>query len=415
MKKQIILLSLLLASHICAKIITVENNTGKDITVIIGNGYLKMKKHEIVDVEIGKKPRGLSSSISEEEPLKLPYGIEIKWTTHQKSEMLEKFYIMSDYAMKEPYAKPTHGRPLSKDLITFYNIEKIILGPGSEYSVELEIRPELTLTRQLYKNQLAKEEMKPPLNLKKYKKLKVIKKTSKKEVLVKNETDDVIAFKVALEEEEFSPLQKGLEKDIAIEKVPKGVGPIMWQTLSQTKHKQHVYYQMLPHKNITSVTLKPYGKYDVETEKTKPLGFGTTTKIFENQAADINIGEGKQGIHIYNATGKLIQLLFKGWKKWGALRPKEEIFIETTGIKKDRHPFLRWSPEPEIPTVQEYRIYPDKKIKTENIKSFVLKPNGIYDISLKQKKNVTKTIENKKAKEEKIQRKSVELKEIEIL
>ncbi|MFC1841656.1 hypothetical protein ACFLYA_01160 [Candidatus Dependentiae bacterium] len=422
MKKQIMLLSLLLAipSHICAKIITVENNTGKDITVFIEKGYLKMKESETADVEIGRVEHGFKSYSPSEEVLEglgitqVPIGIT--WTAYEEGEEHSDLEYIKMYTMGKNIEHGIFLKPYGSSPITFHNLEKITLEPET---LDPENRKHkgiytvsLTKWASPFEGQKAEETSSSKPNLKDYKKLPVTTKTTQKEpkkapgVPVKNETGEIITIKAA-SEKEFSPLEKGSEKNTVIKEVQKGVGPIIWRTLPQTTYKEPAYYQILPHGKITSVTLKPYGKYDVTIKKI--IG----SKTLENQAADISIGKEMQGIHIYNATGKVIQLLVKGQTKWGALKPKEEILIniKTAGIKKMKKdgPIIRWSP---APTVQEYWIHPDKKIKTENIKSIVLKPDGQYDISLKQKKNVTKTMKDKKAEKKEIQRK---LEEIEIL
>ncbi|MFC1841657.1 hypothetical protein ACFLYA_01165 [Candidatus Dependentiae bacterium] len=425
MKKQIIFLSLLLAipSHIYAKIITVENNTGKDITIIIGNGYLEMAPEESKNVEIivEKRKGGALRSISESESeemleefgLVIPaniiwaYGKNLKGTfdAFQTTKETQKPKTKKEEEEFEYIASPKKMYPL-----TLNNISAITFHPDGKYEVIIEIVEEeegekVSIFGHYPHQQSDSIQTSIPSS---YHVLHTVfgEKAAEKEIsegpdiTVKNKTGEKIRIKAA-SEEAFSPLDKNAVTAVSTEGVQKGVGAIMWQTLSQQKYNN--YYQILPHGKITSVTLKPYGKYDVTMKKI--IG----SKTFENQAADISIGKGiKQGIHIYNATNKKINILVKGWTKWGTLRPKEETFIETAGMKKDE-PILTWVPETEEQIIKEYSISPDKKTKIESIKSIVLKPNGTYDISLKQKKNVTKTIENQKAKEKKIERKPVEI------
>ncbi|MFC1841660.1 hypothetical protein ACFLYA_01180 [Candidatus Dependentiae bacterium] len=226
-----------------------------------------------------------------------------------------------------------------------------------------------------------------------------------KEITVKNQTGqdvsvDVIAnFEKIAGREMKKPLFYALKNNTEltipnIKSQKKGEGLIKWRRISPTKLP---YYQILPHGKITSVTLKPYGKYDVTVKKL----FGT--KTLENQAADISKGIGKQGIHIYNATNKKIKVSVQG-SKWENMKPEEESFMRTVKRKRrsplasvsedeEEIPILRWMPPGLEQTGKNYIVDPDEKI--EEIKSIVLKPNGQYDLTVKLKKDVTETSEEK--------------------
>ncbi|MFC1841659.1 hypothetical protein ACFLYA_01175 [Candidatus Dependentiae bacterium] len=215
-----------------------------------------------------------------------------------------------------------------------------------------------------------------------------------KAVPIKNETGQYVSITaIADKRKEMDYFYTGLRADtediIPLETPKKGIGLIRWNTDAQKIKKTYYEIEILPHEKIKSITLKPYGKYDV-TVKGGFLGLGS--KTFENQAADISKGKGKQGIHIYNATNKPIKISVQGsiWKK---IKPEEETFVKTVTRKSKEIPLVRWI-TPDLESLKKtYLVAPDENI--ENIKTIVLKPDGTYDLTIKLKKDVTETRKEK--------------------